>query len=551
MNQSSAGGVALQDVLRLVLPLNTIILGGEYADRAATWVSILTELGHFSDQIKAGDVVIFPASLQDEAGDRGLLVAIPEIAALSASALLTFRMVSQEVGQVASELALPILVVIGQAGLREIHQGIAGLLVDRQKQIAERGLQLYRRLTEMSREGQGLDAMTDVMSRLTGKIVAVQDKRLDIIALAIPEGSELPQNVVRATLMARDQLPRILRNRKAVANTSQSHWQQPISIGDIKVARLISPIISGDRARGYVSVVGRPDELDLLDTLTVDYGAAACALEMAKVKAISEAKKGLRGDFLEGLLAGRLPEPEIDRLSGRLDHETNYPHAIMTFSWAGENTPSMRRLESPLNWLLSSHKRPALTHIYSNDHVCVFQALTDEDEDLSSALELARRLREHLRAEFPEVRLVAGISGPAESLAQWPEVYRQAVQAMELARRLGLDSTVEYQRLGVYELLTKLENLASVRQFYGKIIGPLADYDQRHRSSLIQTLEAYFNHLGNISQTAERLFIHRNTLLYRLERIQELTGQNMDHADERLALQLALKLWQLHADPKL
>ena len=70
----------------------------------------------------------------------------------------------------------------------------------------------------------------------------------------------------------------------------------------------------------------------------------------------------------------------------------------------------------------------------------------------------------------------------------------------------------------------------------------------RHRSSLVQTIDAYFNYRGNISQTSERLFVHRNTLLYRLERIQEVTGQNLENADERLALHLALKFWQLRPE---
>ena len=170
--------------------------------------------------------------------------------------------------------------------------------------------------------------------------------------------------------------------------------------------------------------------------LTVDYGAAACALEMAKVKAISEVKKELRGNFLEGLLAGKLPETEIQRLAGRLDHDTSCSHVIMTFTWDGQDVPSLRRMESPLHLLLSSHNRPALTHIYSTDHLCVFQALEPGDEDVSSALELARRLREHLRAEFPQESLLAGISGPAETLGEWPDVYRQAVQAMRLAESL-------------------------------------------------------------------------------------------------------------------
>ncbi|HUS93811.1 MAG TPA: helix-turn-helix domain-containing protein [Patescibacteria group bacterium] len=548
MNQSSAATVTLDDVMRLVLPLTTIVIGGDYSGRQANWVSILTELDNLEGQILAGDIVFLPDALQQSASDVTLAEMIQSLAWLSASALLTFRPISKNVIQAAEFNDLPVMIVSGDVTLRELHQRVAGLLVDRQKQIAERGLQLYRRLTEMSREGQGLAAMTEVMSRLTGKMVAVQDKRLEIVAITIPPGLGIELEAAHLALGRQDTLPRPLHNRKEAATSSQSHWQQLLPIGDQEMARLISPIVSGDRARGYVSVVGQPDELDLLDMVTADYGAAACALEMAKEKAISEVKKELRGNFLEGLLAGKILDEEIERLAGRLDHDTNCPHVILTFRWEGNDVPSLRRMESPLHNILSSHNRPALTHIYSTDHVCIFQALEEGDDDINTGLELARRLREHLRSEFPQKRLVGGISGPAATLAEWPIVYRQAVQAMRLAERLHLDTIVEFNSLDIYQLLAELEDFPATHRFCEKIIGPLVHYDERHRSSLVKTIDAYFDYRGNISQTSERLFVHRNTLLYRLERIQEVTGQNLENPDERLALHLALKFWQLRPE---
>ncbi|KPK13141.1 MAG: hypothetical protein AMJ56_03275 [Anaerolineae bacterium SG8_19] len=545
MNHTPANRVTLNDVLRLVLPLDTIVVGGDHSGRIANWVTVLTELSQLEDQVHAGDIVMLPVALQENAALAKLASSLQAIVELGAAALLTFRPISEDLTQLASRHDLPIVIISGDETFRDIHQGIAGLLVNRQKQIAERGLQLYRKLTEMSREGQSFGAMTNVMSKLSGKIVAVQDKRLDIIALTIPPDSAVGQDTIRAFLRQPDRLPKLLQNRKAAANTPQSYWQQLLPIGDRPMARLISPIISGDRARGYVSVVGTPDNLDMLDMLTTQYGAAACALEMAKAKAISEVKKALRGDFLEGLLAGTLPEAEIYRLAGRLDHDTSSRHAIITFSWDGEETPSLRRLESPLHWLISDHCRPAFTHIYSNDHVCVFQSLDDGDSDLSTAFELASKLRSQLLKEFPESRLLCGISGPAEELAQWPETYHQAVQAMHLASQLKLDEPVDFNSIGVYQLLTEMEDLPMAQRYCDQIIGPLVQYDKSHSNNLVQTIDAYFNHHGNISQTAEMLFIHRNTLLYRLDRIQELTGQDLDNANDRLALQLALKLSQL------
>ena len=98
---------------------------------------------------------------------------------------------------------------------------------------------------------------------------------------------------------------------------------------------------------------------------------------------------------------------------------------------------------------------------------------------------------------------------------------------MKLGERLQLHQLVEYNSLGIFQLLAQLDGNPAVLAFATEIVGPLAAYDRRHRSNLVQTMNAYFAHHGNISQTAESLFIHRNTLLYRLERIQELTEQDL------------------------
>lgn len=545
MNQNRPNEVFLGDILRLSLPLNTTIVGGaEGAKRDIRWVSLLTSWSDLAEQVEEEDLVIVPLHLQEQLTVVDFSNRLSLLANLSISAVIIFRNVPSVVAKSARKNNLPLVIVPQDLSVRDIHQSISSLLIDRQQATSERTMQLYRRLSEMSREGKGLQAMTDVMSNLTGKIVIIQDKRLEIKAESWPSDTSIETSQLHHAIKQRDQLPPILLNRKAAARARQSNWQQILPVENM--GRLISPIISGDRARGYLSVIGEADSLDLLDSLTVEQGAAACALEMAKAKAVSEAKKALRGDFLEGLLAGTLPSEEITRLSSRLDHDTRPPHAILTLSWMGLNPPTLRRLETTLNWLLNNHTLPALVHDYGGQFLCVFQSLKDPD-NMDAAHELTRRLTEQIEVEFPNANLIGGMSGPANTLEDWPRVYKEAMQAMDVGERLQLGRTiVEFNSLGVYQLLSELENIDVVESFSSQLISPLAKYDEDHRGSLVQTLEAYFDHHGNISRTAENLFVHRNTLLYRMDRIQELTEQDLNNANMRLALHLSLKLWQLH-----
>ena len=551
MDLPAHGDVTIGDVIRLSLPFGTMVSTGPgQMGRALNWAVTLANWQTAADEVQARDLVILPQALQEQTSPDELAGHIAVLADVPAAALVTFQEITPDVKRAALRLDFPVLVLPENTALRTVQRVITSLLLDRQTQTTERGMELYRQLSQMSLEARGLQAMAEMMCTVTGKIVVIQDKRLDIRAMAVPAGNGdanvgVDVNLVREALGQRDNLPAVLRNRKAAARARQSYWQQLLPIEN--VGRLLAPIVSGDRARGYVSVVGRAGDLDLLDSLTAEHGAAACALEMAKAKAVSEAEKKLRGDFLEGLLAGTLPQKEIERLEARLDHDTTQAHAVMTVAWDSPSPPSLRRLETSINWLLSSHNRPALLHIYAGDHVAVFQALRD-GEDMSTAHELDRRLREHLQVEFGDARLLSGVSGPAMALADWPSVHQEALQAMQLGQRLNFNHMVEFNSLGIYQLLSHIEHLAPVQTFTQQIIGPLADYDRRHRGSLVETIDAYFKHHANVSQTAESLFIHRNTLLYRLERIQELTGQDIYQSDMRLALHLALKLWQLRPE---
>jgi PucR family transcriptional regulator, purine catabolism regulatory protein len=539
--------ITIGDVLRLALPLNTqMIGGGAEARRAVHWVAMLTSWENIEEQIKPNDLVIIAPVLQTIADPQMLRDHMVNLAELPAAGVIGFHEFREISADIADELNLTLLIVPTSTSLREIHQSVARLLLDRQSATSERAMQLYRQLSAMSREGQGLAAMTDVMSKLTGNVIVVQDKRLEVQAITWPSNTSFDREALITALQDREALPPVLRNRKAAAKARQTYWQQLLPIENM--GRLISPIISGDRARGYLSVVGPADDLDMLDSLTVEHGAAACALEMAKAKAVSEAKKALRGDFLEGLLAGSLPRKEIERLEGRLDHDTKEPHAVMVVGWLSSPAPSLRRLETSVHWVLSNHPRTALVHIYGNHHLVIFQSLKTV-EDMDSAHQLGRRIREQIESEFPSSTIIGGISGPAIALGEWPSIYDEALQAMQLGVRLHLTNQfVEFSSLGIYRLLYGFEDDPKIRSFTNEIIGPLVEYDNQNRGSLVKTVEAYFAHHGNISQTAESLFVHRNTLLYRMDRIQELTRLQLDQANMRLALHLALKLWQLRPD---
>ncbi|MEZ4719263.1 MAG: helix-turn-helix domain-containing protein [Caldilineaceae bacterium] len=129
--------------------------------------------------------------------------------------------------------------------------------------------------------------------------------------------------------------------------------------------------------------------------------------------------------------------------------------------------------------------------------------------------------------------------GRAEQLDDEP-----AAGARELAHGQGVEGGAGHllRRSGPLPVVTMLGNNAEAKRFYRKTLGKLIAHDEEHNSELVDTLEGFFACHGNLSQTAGRLHIHRNTLTYRLERIAGITQMDLDDPDARFSLQLALKL---------
>src|SRR5205807_10135103 len=98
-------------------------------------------------------------------------------------------------------------------------------------------------------------------------------------------------------------------------------------------------------------------------------------------------------------------------------------------------------------------------------------------------------------------------------------------------------------RLGALRLIFHLAGNPALRAFQRDVLGPLEASDAARRSEFVRTLDAFLRAGGNHMRAARDLNVHRNTLIYRLERIQELLGGvNLEDPEARLNLQLALKI---------
>ena len=165
--------------------------------------------------------------------------------------------------------------------------------------------------------------------------------------------------------------------------------------------------------------------------------------------------------------------------------------------------------------------------------------------DAESARQFVTQLQSQVeqRAGQLGARVRAGIGGYHPGLHGISRSYLEAQQAFEAGRKLRPDS-IAHRHDDVIPHLVLAQNPLLAERFVSHSLGPLMDPKVRNREQLLETLEAYLAR-GSVKEAAAALGLHRHTVLYRLEKLRELLGGDLDVPATRLRLQLALDLQKL------
>lgn len=544
MNETKAQEVTVEEIRKLALPLSTHIVSGEgLLDRAVTWTTII----HPEDDIASKSsqlhelILVAPVTNPNKAHSDSELV--HWATQIKASAIAFSSPVSPTALAEAKAYNLPVMTLSPDSRIRDVEKTIISLLVNRKGQVERRGTQIYRQLTQISSRNEGMDELIGAMARLTNKAVIVQDKRLHPISHKLQPQFVGVWDDVEFFLKKQDNLPVELHDRHRAIEVDPPVLMQALPIAGM--ARLVAPIITKNIGRGYLSIIGHEGDLDEIDQLVCEHGAAACELEMAKQKAVNETEKRLRGTFLDRLLLGDVSQQEAIRQGERFNHDMTHSHLALVLSWRGDNPPSMRRLETMINTIITSQRSDALVWIREKEREVVVFHATDFEDPIDNSMKLANTFSKEVNRQYPHNHIAIGLGQVARDINAWRTSYRDAVQAMELAERLQTDTPLYIGDLGVYQLILSLSDREKLSDFCEKTLGTLTDYDMRQSADLIKTLEAFFNCHGNLSQTAEVLIVHRNTLLYRMNRINDIASIDLNRPETRLALHLALTIRRL------
>jgi purine catabolism regulator len=435
------------------------------------------------------------------------------------------------------QMSIPVISYTQPVEPAALQRALIQALLSRKSQQLERGAQIQLRLSQIAARNEGLTGLIAAIREFTQHSVLVQDKRLEPLASSPAPSLRPVWEDLLEQLAAFTALPESLRDRRQAGEVPLIA-REPLPGG---LERLIAPIVVGDVARGYLSIIALEGELDGTDRQAAEQGALVCAIEMAHAKAVRETEKRLHGDLLSALLHQTLAARDARLWAQNIGLNLDADHTALRLAWE-ESRLSLRRLETLVNGEVSRLPARTIVSPLGGEVICFCETPRDSGRP-APALALAHAVIERAHEENPEAVIRCGIGTPAADLAQWHVSFRQAGQALDMARRLNERKPLYYMDLSVYRLLLQIEDHPDMRAFLQETLGPLLSHP--NAGELLETLDEYFACNGNLSQTAEALFIHRNTLTYRMDRIAAISGLDLKNTDKRLAAQLALRIHRM------
>ncbi|MEL7568189.1 MAG: helix-turn-helix domain-containing protein, partial [Dehalobacterium sp.] len=324
---------------------------------------------------------------------------------------------------------------------------------------------------------------------------------------------------------------------------------------DVFPCRILTIVVGGN-IYGYIIVPEIMSVLNKIDYIAIEHAGVIAAYEIVKQRAVEEDRKRLKRDFFNSLLAGKLKSLEaVSNLSSvhRLDCSKCYVCIVVEFENYEKFTSEdfLKEQEKLNNLQEKAIKATNETALKLNQHIITTEQGSkvvlflqyNRDTNSESARKLSKIFARELFNAYKRINqkqyCYIGIGKLYNNILKLYLSYGEALEAIKLSKTLN-ERISHIDDFSIYRLfdLTEKEKVDA----FMKNIYKLVENDKKNDSDLVKTLDTFFQCMANQTETAKRLYIHRNTLTYRINKIKSILGIDLDNPDECLELQIAIKI---------
>lgn len=266
-----------------------------------------------------------------------------------------------------------------------------------------------------------------------------------------------------------------------------------------------------------------------------------------------------KDDFVWNLAAGPLDSWEaVNRQADSMGYNLNLPYVCIVgtlndmeavyqrnsnanVGYEVWHSDTIHTIKEQASWAGKSLGNSVMT-AYQQDRLIIFLEVAHlpAAPGIHSFLD---RTEERMAELLPEAKISWGIADNHIGVKAFHDSFKQASLALEAGQQQAPGYRSTYQNTILYRLLLPLLNSSETADIVMSVIGVLIEYDEQRGLNLMETLTTYMQHRGNVSQTARALHLHRQSLLYRLTKIESLCNRSLENPDDLFLLDLCIRLW--------
>lgn len=549
------GGVSLDEALRNGMLRDATLLAGKPGGHRVIQSVLPMEVPDTTRWLKGGELVLTTGYVLRDAVEPWVefIKALHEAHAAGVVVLASpyVRMIPDQAIAYAEQHQFPLMVLASPGPIVDVVKPIHEAIEASRAGSVREGLNLQKRLMQMVLDGTGLEAVAKFLARHLGHTVVIEDKQFNLLAIAQagsgaePYVDELVANkgtpVATMKKWEEDGTLKALRKYKQAMTIPGDRPGDP--------TRTAYPIVAGGEVYGFFSLL-KGEPINDHERTIIETGATAIAVELLKQKGATESEQKMKRDFFRDLLMANTAAmaETLRRRATYLGYPMNASYWVVSVEFDDQKHDDVQpedvnRLVGILNSLLSFRQAVVVNQAQGST---ILYPVKEGQPTPDKIQHLTKAIHQKVQAGAPGWSVSIGVGQLYGDLMSVPKSFKEAQHALKIGRSTkGPGNITFFNDLGIYRMLLQFAQSQDPNEFFCEPLQRLIEYNQQTDKELVKTIAAFLECNGNLTETSNKLFIHRNTLKYRLERIRDITQIDLDDAENRLMLHLGLKMNQV------
>ena len=417
--------------------------------------------------------------------------------------------------------------------------------IRQQNDLLHKITEFHEKLNLMVLAGDDRQVIVETIGKMLGAPVIVEDRSNRPLVWWIPEHAkmELEQCLIGS---AAKQHPKVRSWLQKIVHDKRSldwHWDEQVPE---MLPRTTAPILLGKEFIGYISVIHIDGAHEELRQTITERAAAVIGLDLLKERIKIETEHRLKGEFIDELLDESKPIWSLKNRALYLGFDLEKPHRFILIEMAFPGTQTRKEEEQERFLKMRKKLFDAVYAVLNNVAMIVERqqgvlVLTNDYQDLSCIEKKVRQIRSRVKEALGNIPVSICVSRDIPALESLRAAYSECHNILQVMTQSGRVGEVFYvEKLKALDLLgTSPERLIAHSKL---ILGELLNYEQQYGGELIRTLYVFLSNECNMRQTARLMNMSLSGMKYRMERICEIGGINLDDPEERFNIHLALKI---------